>query len=390
MLACRRLYATFAQLLLMKKFLVCLFTIAGLVQAFSCNKNEPLAQPNDPTNLTLDVLVSEPGSGMVTVVARADHAVEYRFDMGEPSGTPKILSEGNLSHTYAITGWYDIEVWAYGSSGRYLKKEQRVYVQVGAAAGSFDLSKGYSTPLEYASMKLVWQDEFDGNSLNTANWTYDVGNGCPNLCGWGNNELQYYRAQNGWVSDGTLTLEARKETFQSYQYTSAKIQSQNKVSFQYGRVDIRAQLPKGQGIWPALWMLGKNINVVGWPASGEIDIMEMIGGQGRDNQTHGTIHWDNDGTKADYGKGYTLPQGIFADEFHVFTIIWDEQEITWYVDDQKFLTADITPSALSEFHQEFWLLFNVAVGGNWPGSPNATTQFPQRMVVDYVRVFQKI
>jgi beta-glucanase (GH16 family) len=136
-------------------------------------------------------------------------------------------------------------------------------------------------------------------------------------------------------------------------------------------------------------MLGKNINSVGWPASGEIDVMEMIGGQNRDNQVHGTIHWDQNGTKSDVGKSYSLPQGIFADDFHVFTLIWDDKEISWYVDDQKFFTTDITPAALSEFKQEFWLIFNVAVGGNWPGSPNATTQFPQRMRVDYVRVFQK-
>jgi beta-glucanase (GH16 family) len=372
----------------MKNFLVCLFTIAAIVQLISCDKNDALPQTQDPANLVLDIQVSETGSGVVTAIAQADHTIEYRFDMGEPNVAPQTQAAGNLTHTYSTTGWYDIEVRAYGSSGRYIKKTSRVFVQVGAT-NPVDPGTGYSTPLQYAGMKLVWQDEFNGNSLNTANWTYDIGNGCPNLCGWGNNELEYYRTENGWVSDGVLTLEARKENFQGFNYTSAKIHTQNKFSFKYGRVDIRAVLPKGQGIWPALWMLGKNINSVGWPASGEIDVMEMIGGQNRDNQVHGTIHWDQNGTKADVGKSYTLPQGIFADEFHVFTLIWDDKEISWYVDDQQFFTTDITPAALSEFKQEFWLIFNVAVGGNWPGSPNATTQFPQRMRVDYVRVFQK-
>ncbi|MBK9336991.1 MAG: glycoside hydrolase family 16 protein [Lewinellaceae bacterium] len=374
----------------MKKILVCLFVIAGIVQLNSCNKNDSLGQSEDPANLVLDVQVSETGSGMVTILAQAENTTEYRFDLGDPNVAPTIQAAGNLTHTYSTTGWYDIEVWAYGSSGRYVKKNDRIFVQVGPVVNPFDPAKGYSTPLQYAGMHLVWQDEFNGSALNAANWTYDIGNGCPNLCGWGNNELEYYRAENSWVADGVLTLEARQENYQGYNYTSAKIHTQNKFSFKYGRVDIRAQLPKGQGIWPALWMLGKNISSVGWPASGEIDIMEMIGGQGRDNQSHGTIHWDQNGTKADMGKSYTLSQGIFADEFHVFSLVWDDQEISWLVDDQKFLTADITSTALSEFQQEFWLIFNVAVGGNWPGSPNATTQFPQRMTVDYVRVFQKI
>lgn len=374
----------------MKKILVCLFSIAGMAQLLSCNKNEPLDQSNDPYNLTLNVQVSETGSGTVTLSAQAEQTVEYRFDLGEAGTAPRTQTSGSLTHTYSTTGWYDIEVRAYGSSGRYIKQEQRIYVQVGANTGLFDVSKGYLTPLQYAGMKLIWQDEFDGTSLNTTKWSFDIGNGCPNLCGWGNNELQYYRADNGKVSDGALTLEARKETFQAYQYTSAKIHTQNKFSFKYGRVDIRAQLPQGQGIWPALWMLGNNITTVGWPACGEIDIMELVGGQGRDNRVHGTLHWDQNGAKADYGLSYTLPQGIFADQFHVFSIIWDEQEISWYVDDQKFLTIDITPATMSEFHQNFWLIFNVAVGGNWPGNPNVTTPFPQRMAVDYVRVFQKI
>ena len=162
----------------------------------------------------------------------------------------------------------------------------------------------------------------------------------------------------------------------------------DKLSFRYGRVDIRAKLPKGQGIWPALWMLGSNFKSVGWPACGEIDIMDMVGCSTGDAIVYCTLHWDNEGSKADYGGSYSLSSGIFNDKFHVFTIIWDANEIKWYVDDVLFHTADITPAALSEFHENQFFIFNVAVGGDWPGSPDASTIFPQQLKVDYIRVFQ--
>ncbi|MEQ9008202.1 MAG: glycoside hydrolase family 16 protein, partial [Ekhidna sp.] len=205
----------------------------------------------------------------------------------------------------------------------------------------------------------------------------------------GNNELQYYREDNTSVSDGYLTIEARKESFNGRSYTSSRLTTEDKFDFNYGRVDIRARLPEGQGIWPALWMLGANFRSVGWPSCGEIDIMELIGGgDGRDDVVYGTAHWDNDGTKADFGGNTQLSSGKFSDQFHVFTIIWDANSITWFLNDQQFHTMDITPTALSELRNNFFLIFNVAVGGNWPGSPNATTTFPQRMFVDYIRVFQ--
>ncbi|MGB5927445.1 MAG: glycoside hydrolase family 16 protein, partial [Cyclobacteriaceae bacterium] len=241
----------------------------------------------------------------------------------------------------------------------------------------------------YDGMNLVWQDEFSGSSLNTADWSYEIGDGCPNLCGWGNNELEYYRQENTSVQDGYLTITAKQEAFGGRSYTSSRIKTQGKQNFQYGRIDIRAVLPEGQGVWPALWMLGSNITSVSWPACGEIDIMEMIGGAGgRDRTVHGTIHWDNNGSYANYGGDYSIPSK-FSEEFHVFTLIWDENSIEWLVDDVQFHTVDITPDALSEFRNDYFLLFNVAVGGNWPGSPDGSTQFPQSMIVDYVRVFQQ-
>ena len=245
---------------------------------------------------------------------------------------------------------------------------------------------GYESPTSYPGYTLVWNDEFSGAALNLSDWSYEIGTGNN---GWGNNEAQYYRAENTSVANGYLTIQARKENFGGRSYTSSRLITKNKQSFRYGRIDIRAVLPQGQGLWPALWMLGTNISTVGWPESGEIDIMEMVGGSGREDTVHGTGHWDNNGSNASYGGDYTLNSGTFADEFHVFSIEWDSNLIRWYVDDVQYHALSISSAGLSEFRKEFFFIFNIAVGGNWPGYPDASTVFPQRMLVDYVRVFQK-
>jgi beta-glucanase (GH16 family) len=156
----------------------------------------------------------------------------------------------------------------------------------------------------------------------------------------------------------------------------------------YGRIEASLKLPYGQGLWPAFWMLGINISQIGWPACGEIDIMEMIGGgDGRDNVTHGTLHWDDNGRK--YRGGSTsCDEGILHDNFHVYAVEWDEEKIDWYFDDELYFTLDITDPAMSEFHEHFFIILNVAVGGNWPGDPDASTVWPQEMIVDYVRVYE--
>ena len=244
---------------------------------------------------------------------------------------------------------------------------------------------GYSTPESYDGMELVWSDEFDASSIDNSNWTFETGTG---NWGWGNNELQYYQENNTSIIDGNLVIEARKESVDNSNYTSSRIITRDKISFKYGRVDIRAVMPEGQGIWPALWMLGSNHFQVGWPTCGEIDIMEMIGGgDGRDNVLRGTAHW-NQGGHVSYGQGYTHESNL-SDEYHVYSIIWDDQNIRWYFDDINFNTMDITSEALSAFHNNFYFIMNVAVGGVWPGSPDNTTLFPQWMIVDYIRVFQE-
>ena len=248
---------------------------------------------------------------------------------------------------------------------------------------------GPSSPTSYTGHSLYWSDEFAGDSLDTNSWNYELGTGSN---GWGNNELQYYRQENATVREGLLIIEARQQQFGGRQYTSSRLTTQDKVSFTYGRVDIRAALPKGQGIWPALWSLGANFATVGWPRSGEIDIMEMIGGSGREDTVHGTAHWqDSGGVKRDQGDSYTLSgNATLADGFHVYSLVWTPQSLTWYIDDIQYHSMSLDESEdLSAFQKPFFLIFNVAVGGNWPGSPNANTQFPQRMLIDYVRVFSE-
>ena len=250
-------------------------------------------------------------------------------------------------------------------------------------------AEGYTTPSHYDGMTMIWSDEFEDNSLNANYWTFQTGDGCPGNCGWGNNELEFYSANNTSLENGYLVIKAKEENAGGKNYTSSRITTQGKFTVNYGRIDVRAALPEGQGIWPAIWMLGENITEVSWPACGEIDIMEMVGGDGKENTVHGTAHWDHEGNYASYGQGFTLSDGTFKDAFHVFSIVWNSETITWYVDDEPFNVIDITPEALSEFQNDFHLLLNLAVGGNWPGTPDTTTTFPQFFIVDYVRVFQQ-
>ena len=243
---------------------------------------------------------------------------------------------------------------------------------------------GFYTPDAYESMKVVWKDEFGGTTLNSLDWGYDLGNGCSvGNCGWGNRELETYTnsPENIKLDNGKLVITALES---SGAYTSSRIKTQGKVNVKFGRIDVRAKLPKGQGIWPAIWMLGENIQTVGWPVCGEIDIMELVGHQ--PSQTHGTVHFNSNGYKSSTGST-SLAQGDFSDQFHVFTIVWDKTQITWYVDNKPFKTYTY-PDSSSPFTNTFFFIMNVAVGGNWPGPPNQTTVFPQQMVVDYIRVFQ--
>ncbi len=240
--------------------------------------------------------------------------------------------------------------------------------------------------------QLVWEEEFEGDSLDEANWTPQIGDGCNiNLCGWGNNELQYYtgRTENVRLEEGKLIIEARKERYEGEAYTSARILSKDKAEWRFGKIEVSAKLPKGQGIWPAIWMLPTQ-NIFGtWPKSGEIDIMELVGHE--PHKIHGTVHFGKDWPENKWvTKSYQLRDADFSDDFHTFTLIWERNLIKWEVDGTEY--HRITPSSLGNenypFNEVFHLILNVAVGGNWPGNPDGSTEFPQTMEVDYIKVFQ--
>lgn len=339
-----------------------------------------------PSNLLTTITTNE---GLVEISASANGANFYTFTFYEGQNYEIIQSsDGEANYTFSTSGAYQITTKAHTTYDDFISTTETINITINVSGGNIGNgipSTGYSTPISYPNYTLVWNDEFNGSSLSS-DWGYDIGTGS---WGWGNNELEYYRTENAEVDSGVLIITAKKENFGGQQYTSSRIKTQGIKSFKYGRIDIRAALPYGKGIWPALWMLGDNITTASWPDCGEIDIMELIGGGSYNNRTvHGTIHWDNNGSYASYGGSNSLSSGIFAEEFHVFSIIWTSSSIKWLRDDIQYHQADISPAQLSEFQQNFFFIFNVAVGGNWPGSPDASTIFPQKMYVDYVRIFQ--
>ena len=250
---------------------------------------------------------------------------------------------------------------------------------------------GPTTDAAAGGWRLVWSDEFnqpDGSAPNPANWGYETGGN-----GWGNRELEYYtvRTNNARIEDGKLVIEAQRENFAGKDYTSARLLTRGKWSWTYGRFEARIKIPRGQGIWPAFWLLGTNVSSVGWPVCGEIDIMENIGKE--PGKVHGTVHGPGYSGDNGIGKPVTLPGGAaVADAFHVFAVDCEPDRITWFLDGKPYFA--ITPASLPEntrwvFNQPKFLLLNLAVGGAWPGYPDATSTFPQQMVVDYVRVYEK-
>jgi len=244
---------------------------------------------------------------------------------------------------------------------------------------------GGGNPPPPPTWQLVWQDEFDGTALDTTKWVRETGGN-----GWGNAELEYYtdRVENARLENGYLVIEARSDSFGNRAYTSARLKTQGLGAWRYGRIVARMQIPRGQGLWPAFWMLGNNIAQVGWPACGEIDIMENIGRE--PGSVHGTVHGPNYSGANGIGGAYNLSTGAFADDFHTFAIEWGANAMQWFVDDTLYRT--VLPSDLPGtwvFDHPFFIILNVAVGGYWPGNPDSTTVFPQTMRVDYVRVYQR-
>lgn len=239
-----------------------------------------------------------------------------------------------------------------------------------------------------ADPTAFWSDEFQGDALDITKWSYEIGNS-----GWGNNEFQYYtdRTDNAFVKDGFLHIVAKKEDFETAKYTSARIITQDKFDFTYGTIKARIALPVGKGIWPAFWMLGANSETVGWPLCGEIDIIEAVNDE---SVVYGTHHWDHEGKHAQYGNStkqhFDGHYELDITEFHDYKMTWDKSAISMYVDDFMYQKIDISDASgeMGTFHKAFYFILNVAVGGSWPGFDIDDAQFPNEMIVDYIRVYK--
>jgi beta-glucanase (GH16 family) len=243
-------------------------------------------------------------------------------------------------------------------------------------------------PQNTTGKKLVWSDDFDYAGMpDSSKWSYDIGGH-----GWGNNEKQYYTSKelkNAAVENGMLTITATKENFESSSYTSARLVTKNKGDWKYGRIEVKAKLPKGRGLWPAIWMLPTAMEYGGWPKSGEIDIMEHVGYL--PDSIFGTVHTGAYNHAIGTQKGSSVFADDVADQFHVYTLDWNEERINIYIDDKLYFTFNNEKKSSQEwpFDKTFYLVLNVAVGGNWGGKEGIDdTVFPQKMQVDYVRVYQ--
>jgi beta-glucanase (GH16 family) len=252
-------------------------------------------------------------------------------------------------------------------------------------------------PLPRSGWTLAWSDEFSGpdSSLpDPKKWTYDLGGN-----GWGNHELEYYtnRLENARIEKGNLVITAREENYSGADgvtrgYTSARLKTQGLFTQTYGRFEARIKIPEGQGMWPAFWMLGEDIPSASWPKCGEIDIVENIGKEPA--TIHGSLHGPSaTGRTSDLTAIFKLPPGQgFADEFHLYAVEWEPDTVRFYVDSNlytSFHSSEWPAGGIWVFNHPFFIILNLAVGGDWPGSPDASTKFPQRMVVDYVRVYTR-
>lgn len=350
---------------LLKDSVIILFVFTLLS---SCSKGSSNGNGNTqtaPSNLVVTAIASTDGSGNVSFTSTATNAVSYVYEYG--NGIIETVATGVVTHRYTIIGniTYTVNVTAKSSSGLTISKS--IQVTVNTAGGG--------------APTLVFSDEFNTNGPpDPTKWGYDIGTGSG---GWGNNELQYYtnRPENAIVQGGVLKINAIKESYLGSAYTSARLLSKNKYSFKYGRIEVRAKFPTGVGTWPAAWMLGDNINTVGWPACGEIDIVEHLG---RDlNKIYGTLHYPGrSGGNAD-GATIMIPDATTA--FHTYAVEWSATSIKIYVDTQLYHT--VANSTAIPFNQNFFILLNMAMGGNFggpvdPAFTNATYE------IDYIRVYQ--
>ncbi len=340
-----------------------LIALSGFFFLGSCSKGDSSAQPTGPSNIVINAAISNDGSGNVSFTTTATNATTFKYEFGD--GTSEVVPSGVVTHKYTTPGTisYSVKVTATSSTGQTSFNNKLILVTV--------------TP---TYTNLVWSDEFNNDGLpDPAKWGYDIGTGSG---GWGNQELQYYtaRAENAVCEGGVLKIKAIKESYSGSAYTSARLTSKSRYEFRYGRVDIRAKVPATVGTWPAAWMLGTDINTVGWPACGEIDILEHRGSEL--NKIVAALHYPGrSGANPDVGT--TTIQNA-STEFHVYRLEWTGSSLQFFVDGNLFHSAANTSTM--PYSKNFFLLLNLAIGGSFGGTvdPAFTTATYE---VDYVRIY---
>ncbi len=310
-----------------------------------------------PSNLTVTPTVSTDNSGNVSFKATATNAVSYEYDFG--NGQYQTSTTGSVTYKYTASGTYTVTVKAKSSTGKTISASTNVTITV--------------------ALSLIWSDEFNtAGAPDPSKWGYDIGAG-----GWGNSELQYYtnRVDNVLVSNGTLKIIAKKEAYSGSNYTSARLLSKGKFSFQYGKVEVSAKLPAGAGSWPAIWMLGDNFATAGWPTCGEIDIMEQKGSDM--NRIYSTLHYLGHSGSGGIGSSFLINN--VTTEFHKYGLIWSSASLQFLVDDVVYYT--FVNSTSVPFNQNFFMILNLALGGTFGGTVDPAFN-SALMEVDYVRVYQ--
>lgn len=330
----------------------------SILSFFSCSKGNDAPADIIPTNLVVNAVVSSDNSGNVNFTSTATNAVSYDYDFG--NGVYQTVASGAVTYKYPASGNYTVTVTAKSSTGKTIAKSVQVPVTV--------------------SQILVFFDEFNtAGAPDASKWGYDLGNGSG---GWGNNELQYYtnRTENVTISNGTLKITAKKENFSGFGYTSARMLTKNKFTTKYGKIEARIKLPAGVGTWPAFWMLGYNIDAVGWPACGEIDIMEHKGSD--QNRVYGTLH--HPGHSGGNGDGATTIVSNSTTDFNIYAVEWTASLIKFSVNGNVFYSFNNNSSL--PFNQNFFIILNVAMGGTF-GGPVDPAFNSATMEIDYVRVY---
>ena len=341
----------------MVRYLVVTFLMLAFV---SCGKGKSGDSGNPMLgDVNIQTVIKTDSSGTVSFTVSAANTIGYNFDFGD--GTLQSITDGKVTYKYAASGNYTVNVVVSGTGGQ--SKSKSVTIGVGV------------------KLNLVWSDEFNvPGAPDPTKWTFDLGTGSG---GWGNNELEYYtsRPENVAISNGTLKIIARKEPYNGSAYTSARMLTQGLYSFKYGKIEVNAKLPAGIGTWPAIWMLGNNISSVAWPACGEMDIMEQNGSQ--KNLIYGTLHYPTQVNP--YGDGGTTTVSDANDAFHKYSAVWTPSSIKLLVDDVVFYTLPNTNTL--PFNQNFFIILNVAIGGNFGGTVDPSFTSGQ-MEIDYIRVYQ--